>query len=95
MPPSVLGGRIVAPGDPLWTQDDTDIAVALTAIEADRCDCGHPRSESMDPELEFDWVTEPIRCHACASRDRTARSRPDNWDDAGIRWVTTRRSDGA
>jgi hypothetical protein len=97
VPPSVLAGRVVLAGQPLWLQEDTDLAVALTEIEAERCECGHSRTESMDPAHEFDWQAEAVRCHACAARERAARSaaRDDAWDESGIRWVTTRRgSDG-
>lgn len=91
----MLGGRIVGPGDPLWEQDDTDVAVALTELEGERhAACGHPRAESMDPDHEFDWEAHAVRCHACAARDRAARNVGEGWDDAGINWVTTRRSDG-
>jgi hypothetical protein len=90
----VLGGRIVNPGDPLWSQDDTDLAVALTEIDGERHTCGHPRSESMDPAHEFDWEAEAVRCHACAARDRAARAVGEGWDDAGINWITTRRGGG-
>jgi hypothetical protein len=91
----VLAGRTVIPGDPLWTQDDTDLAIALTEIEGQRHSCGHPRSESMDPALEFDWRAEPIRCHACAAVDRAARQAADeSMDSAGIHWIVTRRGDG-
>jgi hypothetical protein len=93
VPPSVLCGRIVAPGDPLWEQDDTDLALALTQIEAERCDCGHSRAESMDPVHEFDWRAEFVRCHACAARDRAARNTDDAFDSAGVRWITMRSGD--
>ena len=95
MPPSVLTGRVVEQGEPLWTQEDTDLALALVEIEAERCECGHSRVESMDPDHKFGWVAEAIRCHACAARDRAARSKGKDWDDAGIRWVTKRRTGGA
>lgn len=78
-------------GDPLWTQSDTDLAIALTVIEAERCDCGHPRSESMHPDSEYAYTADPIRCHACAARDRAARGVDETWDDAGIHWSTSRK----
>lgn len=87
----MLVGRVVMPGEPMWTQEDTDLAVALTLIDADRCECGHPRSESMDPDNEFDWTVEAVRCHSCAARERAAKGKGKDWDDAGIRWVTKRR----
>lgn len=94
MPPSVLLGRVVAPGAPLWTQVDTDLAVALAEIDADRCPgCGHQRTESMDPDHEYAFAADPLRCHACATRERTAKGNVDagGWDDAGIQWIVTRR----
>jgi hypothetical protein len=92
----VLGGRIVTPGEPLWTQDDTDLAAALTEIDSERHACGHPRVESMDPAHEFDWQADFVRCHACASIDRAARRAAEDksWDGAGINWITRRRGDG-
>jgi hypothetical protein len=92
----VLTGRVIAQGDPLWTQEDTDLAVALTEIEGERHACGHPRSESMDPAHEFDWKADPVRCHACAAVDRAARRAAEDksWDGAGINWITRRRGDG-
>lgn len=91
MPPSVLTGRVVLPGQPLWTKEDTDLAVALTEIEADRCGgCGQPRSESMDPANEYAYRADPLRCFSCAARERESRSRGENWDEAGISWVTVK-----
>jgi hypothetical protein len=59
-------GRVVAEGEPLWTDEDRDYALALLAVEADRCDgCGHQRSESMAFESDSGYHAEKIRCHAC------------------------------
>lgn len=93
----MLAGRIVHPGDPLWTQDDTDLAVALTDLESGRCSgCGHPRTETMSPESEFGWRAEALRCHSCATRERAARAAAanDTWDESGVSWITTRKDDG-
>lgn len=65
MPRSVFLGRVPAAGEPLWTDDDRDWAMALLAYEADLCECGQPRSESMSSEAEFAYRAEPMRCHAC------------------------------
>ena len=92
----MLTGRAVAPGEAAWLQRDTDLAVGLIELERRACDgCGVPREESMDPEHEFDWHAEPIRCHACATRERAARewASDQHFDTAGIRW-TVRRRDG-
>jgi hypothetical protein len=94
VPWSVLTGRPVAPGEPEWTQRDTDLAVGLVELERAACDgCGVPRAESMDPQREFEWVAEPIRCHACATRERAAKAKADDrhWDGSGIRWSVRSR----
>lgn len=58
-------GRVPAAGEPLWTDDDRDWAMALLTYEADLCECGQPRSESMSSDNEFVYVGEAMRCHAC------------------------------
>ena len=47
--------------------------------------CGLPRDETMRTEAQFLYSSEPIRCHACAARDRAAHdfTRGEH-DDAGI-----------
>lgn len=74
VPHSILTGRAVREGQPLWTAQDTALAVALTAIEAATCACGHDRRESMSPDNEYGYVAEAVRCHACAARDRAAEN---------------------
>lgn len=56
--------------------------------------CGLPRDETMAKENQFVYVSEPIRCHACAARDREAQRfhgiKPDPKavsDSAGIRFL--------
>lgn len=86
--PSVLAGRVVEPGEPVWTQEDTDIAVALTVIEATSCPgCGHPRDESFAPANEEAYKAEALRCYACAARDRAAHKVSDS---AGLYTVARR-----
>ncbi|MFD9124358.1 hypothetical protein [Kitasatospora sp. NPDC059571] len=76
MPRSVFLGRpLPGPGEPLWTEDDRSWALALLLVEAEVCrGCGHPLDESTDPEQEFGWAAEVIRCHACATAARTAQA---------------------
>jgi hypothetical protein len=61
----VFLGRVPGAGEPVWTDDDRDWAMALLAYEADLCECGQPRSESMNPANEDAYVAEPLRCHSC------------------------------
>lgn len=67
MPRSIFLGRVPKRGEPLWTDDDRDWALALQAYEADLCACGQPRAESMSPDNEFGYDATPLRCHACAA----------------------------
>lgn len=74
VPHSILTGRAHRDGQPLWTAQDTALAVALTTVEAATCACGHDRRESMNADNEFSYVAEAVRCHACAARDRAAEA---------------------
>lgn len=65
-------GRIVADGEPLWTDDDRDWALALLAYEADLCDCGQPRSISTQAEAEDTYTASKLRCHACRTIARAS-----------------------
>jgi predicted component of type VI protein secretion system len=74
----VFLGRVVADGDPLWTDEDRDYALALLAVEADRCDgCGHQRSESTSIEADSGYRAEKLRCHAC----RAIAEASERWAD--------------
>ena len=74
VPHSILTGRSHRAGQPLWLAEDTALAGALTTLEAATCACGHDRRESMDAANEYAYVAEAVRCHACATRDRTAEA---------------------
>lgn len=61
MPHSVFTGRAVAPGEALFTREDTDAAVALAEEERDTCpSCGMLRAWCRDPahQFAFDAVEE-------------------------------------
>ena len=71
VPHSILTGRVVKRGEPDWLPMDAAYAVALTQLEQVQCTgCGNDRRESMDAVNEFSYRVEPVRCHACAARDR-------------------------
>lgn len=46
--------------------------MALLAYEADLCECGQPRSESMAADNEFAYAGEAMRCHACKAIARAS-----------------------
>lgn len=70
MPRSVLMGRVVEPGEPLWLAEDLE-----AVLEWQRwCDlvcsgCGQPMSETLDPELEGAYEATAVVCHGCAARE--------------------------
>lgn len=80
---SILRGRPwPEPGEPLFTDDDRDLALALTANERDACPgCGQPTAVSTAPEAEEAYRAEAVRCHACAAQARAAK---DVDDPAGL-----------
>lgn len=59
---------MVAPGEPLWLDEDRAWALALAEVEADQCpDCGHPWSQTSSPDAEGTYEAQVLRCHACAA----------------------------
>ena len=74
VPRSIFLGRVPAPDEPLWSDEDREWALALLDVEADTCGgCGQPLSESYLPENEYAYTVTPSRCHACAAMSRTSR----------------------
>jgi hypothetical protein len=85
---SVFLGRIVAPGDPLFTESDRQWATALHLLEQGTHACGQPSSESFAKDSDGAYVAEAIRCHACAAAAREAATFSEHSE--GL-FVTTRR----
>lgn len=70
---------MVAPGEPLFTEEDRAWAEALKEIEADTCPgCGEQWSESSDPANEFEYTASLVICHACGIAAKTAKAHQDN-----------------
>ncbi|MGW6913706.1 hypothetical protein ACWGB8_07790 [Kitasatospora sp. NPDC054939] len=74
-----------AAGEPLWTDSDRAWALALLQVEDETCSgCGQPLAESTDPDSEYRYVAEVIRCHACTTAGRHAeRFHQDGGDQVG------------
>lgn len=70
--------------------------MALLAYEADLCECGQPRSESMDADNEFAYRAEAVRCHACKAVAHGSERFAQPGDHAGlfISVTKTRRAHG-
>lgn len=76
MPRSIVLGRpLPAPGEPLWLDEDTELALQYLAELKLKCSgCGNPRDESMDPDLAHVWASGSAVCYACAELDAEKRS---------------------
>ena len=73
IPRSVFLGRVVAPGEPLWLDDDRRAALEWQEYKKSLCPgCNRPRSESFAVEMDDRYDVTPLQCHACAARDRRA-----------------------
>jgi hypothetical protein len=86
-------GRVVAPGEPLWLDEDRSWALALAEVERDSCpDCGHAWSEASAIETEFEYDVSLLRCHACAAGARQSQRFQETGGDAsGLHVSITRR----
>jgi predicted Fe-S protein YdhL (DUF1289 family) len=79
IPPSVFLGRVVAPGEPQWTDEDKLAALEWHARQKMLCPgCGRPRDESFDPSMEDHYEVTVLRCHSCSYRDTMAYNRAQN-----------------
>lgn len=84
---SVLTGHS-KPGE-AWTRLDTAYAVSLTLLDKLTCSgCGHDRRESMNPDNEFRYEVDAVRCHSCATRDRHIAALPEEASRAGLTFPT-------
>jgi hypothetical protein len=69
VPRSVLLGRVVAKGEPLFLPDDTAGALELQADEDARC----PRGHYLD-EAHADVDVSSFTCEGCAAEDSAQRA---------------------
>ena len=77
----------------MWLPEDTEWALVWQEAQDDKCaGCGHPRSETMNPNgPEYD-VT-PLRCRACEPKEAAAErwQRDDHAITHGIKFAVTER----
>ncbi|MEV4437481.1 hypothetical protein AB0K09_00440 [Streptomyces sp. NPDC049577] len=84
-------GRTVAPGEPVWLEDDTMLAVEWQRLQDETCPgCGHLLSESMDEATEYD--VQSLTCFACQAKDQTERAlaAKENADLSGRKLIATK-----
>jgi hypothetical protein len=78
-------GRVVGPGEALWTDDDRTWAVALLEEEAEQCGgCGAPLEETTDPANEHRYTSAIVRCHRCTEQQSAAAAHHKSGADPGF-----------
>lgn len=86
--------RSVTIEEPEWTDEDVEFALAQRSYRESLCVCGHPRSESFDPDNDHAYNAEPWACHACAARDRASEAwHKQDGKAHGIYFAVTRREE--
>lgn len=79
-------------GEPLFTPDDVEGALALQWLEDGQCPggCGQRLAESMLPTAEGAYSARKFVCHACAERQKTEADLRDSPSEPGIHIVIER-----
>lgn len=80
-------------GEPEWLPEDIEAALEWQDYQSSLCSgCGNPKAECFDPKNEDDYEAEPLRCHACATRDRKAKlvGSDEHADASGLYFAVTR-----
>jgi hypothetical protein len=75
----VLGAPWPGPGEPLFTPEDTELALEYLALLHDRCGgCGHPISETTALDEHgrpaHDYEARSTVCQACEAKAQMKRS---------------------
>lgn len=66
---------MVAPGEPLWLDEDLAYAKALYAVEADECPgCGHPKTVTTQLASAEAYTANLLVCHACAAKSAVSKA---------------------
>lgn len=88
-------GRAWTPGEPLYLESDRDAVFEWMEVEALKCPgCGMSRDETMNKEAQGHFVSKPMRCHACAERDRKqAEFTKQDHDPHGLFFTVERPED--
>lgn len=85
-------GRAVAPGEPMWTDEDTDLALEWQAEKNLRCgSCGHPLDESTDADNARAYQAHEVVCYGCMVIDLRRKALSEQESDMAGRHVYARK----
>jgi len=75
-----LEQRVVYPGDPMWTEDDTQAVFDWQVHQNGLCDgCGQDTNDTFGPDHEEKWNAELSgHCDACRALHRAALTVADS-----------------
>src|SRR5262245_59814936 len=71
IPHSIFTGRLVAPGEPQWLDEDVDLALEWQAEQTISHHCGQPLDESAG-NAEGQYEIRTVRCWACYESEKAA-----------------------
>jgi len=92
---SVIRGRVVGDGDPVWLEDDLIAALEYDDWLDSLCPgCGRPQDECMDPANDGRYTSTEARCFACEAREKAAARRGKQSDDQGGWYFGAREVEG-
>lgn len=64
-----------APGEPAWTEDDVEAALAYQEWRDSICGgCGNPLEESMARESDGAYSVTVLVCHGCKAREEAVHA---------------------
>lgn len=77
------------PGEPLFTEEDTELALALQEVEDETCrGCGNPIPESHDVRNRDRYRVHVPKCFACEAKEIEIRTRTEGGaDHAGRSYI--------
>lgn len=87
-------GRVVLPGEPLWTEEDVDYALAWQREQNALCKgCGHPVDETGDKVNTMLYAAEETWCQGCAVIEWRRKALSDSDIDlSGVRLHVTKKA---
>jgi hypothetical protein len=85
--------RSVTTTDPLWTDEDRNLLLALLAEERDECrECGHPYDVSTDRKTQGTWRVHRATCEACRILEAEVGNDAEGSRQRGVKYAVIRTS---
>lgn len=77
--------------DPLWTDEDRDLLLALLAEEREECSgCGRPLAETTDPANRGGYEVHREACEACLVLEAEVENDHEHSRPRGVKYMVLR-----